>query len=348
MYIKRVFFFFCLLLTSVYALADTIVLKKQHPTQYVIVKGDTLWDIASRFLRDPWRWPDIWHVNPQIANPHLIYPGDIVVLTYKNGRPQLELRRGGQAGRRVVKLSPQIRQTSIAQAIPSIPLDAIQQFLSRPSVVSEKILKTAPYIVASLDEHLIAGQNDKIYARGIIPNSHNQFTIVRPGKAYLNPNNKKDILGYEAVYIGESIVKKYGDPTTLYVAQSSREILIGDRLIPTSNKPLGFNFTPHPPSNPVNGQIISVIDGVSRIGQYQVVAVNLGTEHGMERGHILAVYQTGKMVRDIIGENRSKTVKLPDEKSGYLMVFRAFNRLSYALVMEANRAMRVFDPVTNP
>lgn len=338
------------LFLSVGAIADEIVLKSQHPTNYVIKSGDTLWDIASRFLRDPWRWPDIWQVNPQIENPHLIYPGDEVVLTFKDGKPRLELRRASSSdGLRVIKLSPQVRRETLQKPIPTIPIDAIQQFLSRPSVMHPRELDKAPYIVSSLDEHLVSGIGDKVYVRGIVPGSESRYSIVRAGETYYRDKDKKgEALGTEALYVGEAMVTQYGDPTSLEITHSAREILIGDRLVPAEAQKMDFSFTPHAPDNTVRGKIIAVVDGVSRIGQYQVVVINQGQAQGIEKGHVLAVYQSGLTVRDTVDSERGKTVTLPDERTGYLMVFRPFDKVSYALVMKAVRDMRVYDMVVNP
>jgi len=326
------------------AIADEIVLKKTHPTNYVVKRGDTLWDIASRFLRDPWRWPDIWHVNPQIRNPHLIYPGDEVVLTYKDGKPQLVLRRANssQDNLRVVKLSPTMRTRPLRRAVPTIPIDAIQQFLSRPDIMTEETLNASPYVLSFQDEHLISGAGNVLYARGLVPGSNTRYSLVRTGKTY---TDNGQVLGVEAVYIGEAMVNKFGDPSTLTITESKRESLLGDRLVPAVSQKLEYNFTPHAPRGQVNGKIISVVDGVSRIGQYQIVVINKGLEDGMEKGHVMAVQQKGKEMSDPI---KGDKVILPDEQAGYILVFRPFNKVSYALVMKASREIRLMDLVTNP
>jgi hypothetical protein len=351
MLLKRIFIgLLALTWFSAAPAADDIVLKEQHPTEYTIVRGDTLWDIASRFLRDPWRWPDIWYVNPQIENPHLIYPGDQVVLTYKDGRPQLELRRAtGKKGLRVVKLSPTVRREQISAAIPTIPIDAIRQFLSRPTVMEKKELEAAPYIVSSQGEHLISGTGDRVYARGIEDNAITRYTIVRQGEVYRDtPENKGRVLGYEALYVGEAVVKRFGATATLDVTDSVREILVGDRLIPTEVRPLEFSFLPRAPDDQVDGNIISVVDGVSRIGQFQVVVLNKGTADGLDKGHVLAIHQRGMLVRDTVSSERGKLIMLPSERAGYLMVFRPYEKVSYALIMRSERAIRLYDSVKNP
>ncbi|MDX1811779.1 MAG: LysM peptidoglycan-binding domain-containing protein [Gammaproteobacteria bacterium] len=325
-------------------LADEIVLKDTHPTNYVVKRGDTLWDIASRFLRDPWRWPDIWYVNPQIKNPHLIYPGDEVVLTYKDGKPQLVLKRANtsQDNLRVVKISPSIRSTSLRRAVPTIPVDAIQQFLSRPDVMTEDKLKASPYVLAFQDDRLISGMGNTVYVRGIVPGSNTRYSLIRSGKVY---EDNGEVLGIEAIYVGEAVVNNFGDPSTLTIAESRREVLLGDKLTPAVSEKLEYNFTPHAPKNNIDGKIISVVDGVSQIGQYHTVVINRGVDHGIEKGHVLAIHQKGREVRD--PETGDKVV-LPDEHAGYILIFRPFNKVSYALVMKATREISLQDLVTNP
>lgn len=325
---------------------DQIVLKDQHPTEYTIRKGDTLWDISSRFLRDPWRWPDIWYVNPQIQNPHLIYPDDRVVLTYKDGRPQLELRRGEQALSQTVKLAPEIRSNPIKRAIPTIPLDAISQFLTQPTVLQKNEIKALPYVVSSRDQHLISGTGNTIYARGLPDTGVTRYTIVRPGTEIRDTKkNKRKLLGYEADFVAEAIVRKTGDPASLEITQATRETLVGDRLIPTNVEDLEYHFQPHAPKQDINGQIIHIVNGIEHVGQYQIVIVNVGTEQGVEKGHVLAVDQVGLSFRDSIAGER---INLPAERAGYLMVFRPFDKLSYALVMKSSRNMKLYDYIKTP
>lgn len=333
------------LLLSPALLADTVALQPDHPDRYVVKKGDTLWDISSVFLQDPWRWPEIWHVNPQIENPHLIYPGDIIALVFgADGAPQLQLLRG----RRTVKLSPKVRSTPLGEAIPPIPMDAIAQFLDNSrAVLTQEELDNAPYIVESMDSHLIAGTGDKIYVRSVPDRSTTRFNVYRPGTAYKRPGSE-EVLGYEALYVGDATLQRVGDPATLELSRTVRETLIGDRLLPVGEEEIQQNFFPHPPAGEVDGQILKVIDGVSQIGQFQVVVIDLGSEDGMDAGTVLAVFQRGANIRDVVAEKADQRVKLPDERSGIVMVFRPFERVSYALVMSATRAIHINDAVRNP
>ena len=189
---------FAALLTSSLIAAD-VVLNPEHPDRYVVVKGDTLWDISTMFLRDPWLWPEIWYVNPQIENPHLIYPGDILTLVYVDGKPQLQMTRGYPT----VALSPQVREESLDKAIPTIPLDAIQQFLTRAIVVGEGELEVAPYVVQSAGEHVVTGVGDRVYIRGIEDKSYPVYDIYKPGGPYIDPDTK-ELLGYKALFVGRA------------------------------------------------------------------------------------------------------------------------------------------------
>jgi len=330
------------------ALADTVKLKANHPDKYTVVKGDTLWDISAHFLQSPWKWPEVWSYNPQIENPHLIYPGDVVYLEYDaQGRPVLRVSRG-QA---TVKMSPQVHATRVDTPIASIPLNAIEQFLGEPRVLSRREIDNAGYVIAGKDARLMSGSGDRIYARGLIPGEdpNSTYAVLRIGKPYRNPGAKpSDILGYEALHVADARVEDFGDPSTLRVKDSTRETLMGDLLIPKKASGLDQAFIPKPPETPVEGQIVAVIDGVSRVGQFQTVVLNQGEQDGLETGHVLAVFRAGKVIRDYNAKKRGEEVTLPDQRAGIVLVYRTFDRVSYALVMEAVRDMAVYDYVRNP
>ena len=321
-------------------LAATPELRSDHPDRYVVVKGDTLWDISAKFLRDPWYWPEIWQVNPQIANPHLIYPGDVLTLVYIDGKPRLMLERSG-------KLSPRIRSEPLEEAIPTIPMDAIRPFLVGVQVVTQDEIDRAPYIVSSAGEHLITGAGDRVYVRGLGGGEQPRFNVFRPGGPYIDPETH-EVLGFEAVHVGLADLQREGDPSTMLLSQTTREAVDGDRLLPVQEEPIRPFFTPRPPEQDVHGQIISVYDGLSQVGQYQVVALNRGARDGLEPGHVLAVYRAGELIKDQVTADPNDTVQLPDERAGELMVFRTFDRVSFGLVMRATMAMHVLDKVTNP
>jgi len=323
--------------------AADVVLNPEHPDRYVVVKGDTLWDISSMFLRDPWLWPEVWYVNPQIANPHLIYPGDILNLVYVDGKPQLQMTRGYPT----VNLSPQIREESLDKAIPTIPLDSIKQFLTRAIVVGEGELDSAPYVVQSADEHVVTGAGDRVYVRGIEGDDVSLFDFYEPGGPYIDPDSG-EILGYQALYVGTGPVQQFGDPATLLLTETTREVRVGDRLLPMKRTQSVTHFQPHAAAPGMEGRIISVLDGVTEIGQYNVVAINLGTREGMEVGNVLKIFQAGKVIRDEISGKRNDRVKLPDEEAGILMIFNTFEKVSFGLVMEAHRAIHIKDIVRAP
>jgi hypothetical protein len=323
------------------------VLNPRHPDSYVVQRGDTLWDIASMFLRDPWYWPEIWQINPQVENPHLIYPGDILSLAYLgDGRPVLTLERGQPAGP-VERLSPRVRSQPLEEAISTIPYETLAAFLSRPSLLSAEQIEGAPYIFAHR-EGLMGSAGRDVYARGTDAAEGSVFNVVHVGDELVDPDNN-DVLGYEGIYVGQGRIRRTGDPATVYLLDGTRETLIGDYLF-SEETPTPFNFLPRAPEQDVEGRIISVIDGVSLIGQYQVVAINRGVQHGLEPGHVLRIFQTGDVVEDEVrhGGLFADKVRLPDELAGTMMVFRTFDRMSYALVMEATTAIEVLDTVRNP
>lgn len=322
--------------------ADTVQLRAGHPDRYVVVKGDTLWDISARFLEDPWLWPKIWRINPDIENPNLIYPGDVILLKYEHGRPVLTVQRG----RPTVKLSPHTRTEAIEGAIPTIPINAIQQFLVHPRVVSRDELDRAGYVLAQQGGRLVSGAGDTIYARDLKHDGSRQYSIYHIGQAYRDPKSH-DLLGYQAIQVGTADLRKYGDPSTLFVSSSDREILSGDRLLPFEGQQVQRHFLPHAPGKPLDGQIIAVLAGMSRIGQYQTVVLNLGTDKGVDAGDVMAIYQQGREVHDTVGP-LGGDVTLPDRRAGVLMVVKPFKRVSYALVMQAQQAIRLLDKVTNP
>jgi hypothetical protein len=297
------------------------------------------------FLRDPWYWPEIWQINPQVANPHLIYPGDLLSLVFlDNGQPVIQLERGGG---RVERLSPRIRTEPLEDAIPTIPFETIRAFLSRPAVLNPDSFDTLPYLFAH-PEGLLGSAGRDVYVRGTDAEVGTVFNVVHPGDPLIDPDDDS-VIGYEGIFVGQGRLRRSGDPATLYLTESSREAMIGDYLIAEEGvNP--FTFFPSAPEEFVEGRIISVLDGVALIGQYQVIVLNRGAEHGLQPGHVLSIYQTGELIRDTTQKRRlfSDKVQLPDEFAGRSMVFRVFDRMSYALVMEAEREMRVLDTVRNP
>ncbi len=350
-----------LLIAPALVSADAVQINPDSPEKYVVEKGDTLWGIAGRFLTQPWRWPEIWKGNPQIADPNLIYPGDVVSLTYdENGSPVLSVAGGGQS--RNVRMSPEVRTVKRTDAIPSIPIEAIREFLTRPLVLTAGEMEKWPYVVSSFDQHLINGTGSRVYVRGLTATDggERRYTVYRKGPAYKSGGR---ILGYEALYVGDARVEKFGEPATLTITHADREVLEGDRLVPQSKAEVSSDFIPHSPAKNVEGSIISVIDGMSQIGQYQVVVLDMGAMSGIEVGNVLGVYQSGKTVTDdaairssdqsalkewlALTKNHGEKVTLPEEYSAVVMVFRTFPEVSYALVMEVTAALRLSDSVRN-
>ncbi len=324
--------------------ADTLELNPDRPSEYTVVKGDTLWDISAKFLRDPWRWPEIWNLNEQIANPHLIYPGDIIHLVYVDGKPVLQIKRGA----RVMKLSPHAHSTPLGNAIPTIDPGVISQFLGQPRILTKEELDGAGYIVASEEKRLISGANSRVFARNLRQDSNRSFAIYRLGNVYRS-DRKPGILGYEAIQVADARLEGGTDPATLRITKAHRETMVEDIVLPVDSSAITQGFIPSSPPDTADGRIISILDGIALAGQYQTVVLDLGHEDNIERGHVLAVRTKGIQVQDRHAQRvGSSTVTLPEDRSALLMVYRAFERVSYALVMESQQDIRIGDRVTAP
>ncbi len=348
---------------------NPLLLSNDAPTMYTVVKGDTLWDISGKFLKEPWRWPEIWNMNrDQIKNPHLIYPGDIVQLSFDaSGKPLLSIISADGGG--ATKLSPRIRSESISQAIPSIPARVIGPFLTAPLVAEEGAMNNAPRIVAAEEGRVVVGAGNLIYVVGMKADQGARWQIYRPGKALTDPNTK-EVLGYEAQYLGDARVSRFGEgvttPTTLEITRSNQEINRGDRLMPAGTATLP-QYSPRAPEKQVMGNIISVVGGVAESAQFSVVVLNLGAREGMEVGHVLSAQSGGEVVSTQAGDQARNAwssmvpsawrtgadgvppeMTLPSERNGLLVVFRVFDRVSYALVMSSKRPLKLGDTVKTP
>lgn len=353
---------------------SAIRIRESSPRQYTVKKGDTLWDISSQFLRDPWYWPEIWHKNRQVQNPHLIYPGDVLTLIYVNGQPQITVASTEQApitvdsataeqkttrtvttrtvkteGRSlpVVKLSPTIRKQGLNASVITIPGDAIRQFLTKPRVVTEEELERAPYILASDDNHLIMGQDNIVYVRGELDKERVRFTVFRPGEELIDPETE-EVFGFEAVYAGEAHIKKYGDPSIAQLTSTVREVLIGDRLLPVDKGKIDNIYYPRPPDRDVKGQVISLFDALFGIAKFQIAVINRGSRDGLEVGHLLETQSSGDVVEDDYNLRDRGEIKLPDKRSGLMMIFRVFNKVSYGLILESTLPINNHDVVATP
>lgn len=334
-------------LISFFSWADDGVLRNGHPEEYTVKKGDTLWDISNTFLSTPWMWPEIWHVNPQIENPHLIYPGDVIRLVYVDGVPRLTLERTiklapGSGGD--TKLSPNVRVMPNEAAIPAIPLDRVDSFLSRSRIVGLGEMETSPYILAGAEKRLIVGAGDKAYARGQFQELSN-YGVFRKGDIYKDPITK-EVLGVHALSIGMvSTQEIQGDIATLSVIRTSEEIRTGDRLLPSEDRSVDSTFYPSAPDTQVEGLIVAVEGGVTQVGKMNVVIINRGEREGLMVGNILAIHQAGEQILDRVS---GKRVQLPDERAGLLMIFRTFEKMSFGLVLESDRPLSTKDKVRNP
>ena len=321
-----------------------IKMKKNHPKRYTVKKGDTLWDISSIFLKDPWFWPEIWQKNPQLENPHLIFPGDVLTLIMVNGQPKIVIN---ESPMRNIKASPKIRRSALEASIPVIPGDAIRQFIVKPRVVSKEELDKAPYILSSSDEHLVLSKGNRVYIRGELDKERVRYTVFRPNKELFDPETG-DLLGYEAVYAGEVHIETYGETAVGKLTFSEREVLIGDRLLPIDKSSSQNLYHPHVPEDDIKGRIVSLYDGLFGVAKFQVAVINRGSRDAMEVGHVLASYTKGVKVRDNYNPTGKTQVELPDERSGLLMIFRTFDQVSYALVMESTNVIHPGDVVRTP
>jgi hypothetical protein len=345
------------------ATGEAIALRENAPLRYVVKKGDTLWTISNKFLKDSWQWPELWYVNPKVQNPHLIYPGDELYLYFVDGAPRLAKAgdESGEAGPGTAtektpedvlppgglgSMAPTIRESALDRAVLAIPLEAIRPFLRGPRLVDEDTLDDAPYVLDFEQKRLLGGSDSVVYVLELERRDVTQYQIVRRGQEYRDPDDN-DVIGYEVIPVAESEVRVFGDPSTVYVTKAQIETRAGDYLLPMEEDPLESRFIPHAPEKAVDGRIIAVFNGVSQIGQYQIVALNRGKQHGIEPGHVLTVLQTGRVATDphsFIGYK----VQLPDVNAGTAMVFKTSDRMSFALIMSATRAIHLQDRVEKP
>jgi hypothetical protein len=346
--------------TRTVATGSNIPLASNAPDRYTVQSGDTLWSISKVFLQDAWYWPEIWYANPQVENPHRIYPGDILALTYVEGQPRvsIEQRAATPVGGGATKLTPEIRSEALPQSITTVPYEVIAAFMGRPTMLDKAQVKSGPYLVAMRDSHIIGAAGNEVYARGLEGAAvDGRYNIVHVGEPLRDPETR-DILGYHGLYVGSGAVTQQGETTKLTLTKSLREALQGDKLFPEDTS-LGADFIPHAPAKALDGALMAV-DDYSVLGQYQVVAINRGTRDGLEPGHVLAVQEAGSKVRDVYSRGGQtaglssglsglgKSVTLPEERAGLVMVFKANERMSYGLIMEATRPIRTGYGVRQP
>lgn len=369
---------FCCLSFNTYA--DEVALKSDHPDRHVVVKGDTLWGISAKFLKDPWQWPKVWKLNrAQIKNPHLIYPGDVVMLDMSSGSPQLRLLR------ETVTLEPgAVVEPLEKTAIPTIPLNVIAPFLSQPLVIENGQLDNSPRIIAGQDNRVVLSPGTRIYINKIEEGDGINWFVYRPNGNIVDPDTNQ-ILGTEAAYLGDAKITKYGEPASADIIRAKEEIFTRDRLVPTGDATI-TSFVPHAPDTEVTGRIINIYGGVAEAGPQSIVSISRGSAEGIEVGHVLAVNHYGRVIKDpelpsrpsdakpknpnldsdvkldkdgkpitkmqkVPSENlvlEPGMIKLPDERVGLIMVFRVFEHVSYALVMQASLPINKLDAIHTP
>jgi hypothetical protein len=330
--------------------APAPVVNANAPQTYVVQRGDTLWDISAMFLRDPWLWPEIWHVNPAVQNPHLIYPGDTLQLVYgSDGTPRIHLVAGD-----AVRVSPLVRSSSLDGPIATIPYRDIVAFLGRPSLLSQEAVDGAPKIAVVRDNHLVASLSDTVYVKGMKGHGPGRYSVVRVGDQLKDPETGA-ILGYMGSYAASARIDQADDKlASALLVESVREAVAGDLLFAEDVIAPGSDIVPHAGPANLNGQILAVVDGVSQIGQYNVVAINRGSRDGLEVGHVLAIDQKGALVPDGSCKTFGRTscgrdkVQLPDERAGTMLVFKTYEGISYGLVVDTTVPVRVADQVRAP
>ena len=382
---KRIITLLVLSCLSLNSFADEIALQKNHPDRHIVVKGDTLWGISAKFLKDPWQWPKVWKMNrAEIKNPHLIYPGDVVALDNSSGTPQLRLMH------ETVTLQPGAVEEPLAkEAIQTIAPSVIGPFLSQPLLIENGQLDSAPRIVSAQENRLVLSPGTRVYINNIKDGSNAHWNVYRPGEQLTDPDTK-EVLGTEAIYLGDVNIARFGAPATGDIVRAKEEIFTKDRLVVSADE-FKSSFVPHAPETQIKGRIMRIYGGVAEAGPNTVVSINRGKKDGLEEGHVLAINRYGRVIKDpeykapdsnkvvpedkklkelnldvYTGSDGKKVVnlkkeplqtqvqlepgqlKLPDERIGLLMIFRTFDRISYGLIMSASDAVYTLDAVQTP
>ncbi len=340
MKIRRFALLFPLLAVS-WGVAAEVRLSSAAPDRYEVMPGDTLWDIAGRFLANPWEWPVVWRRNPQVVNPDLIYPGDVLQLDRSGGSTTVRVAQPSD-----IRLSPRIRMDPSPPAIPTIRMAAIRPFLSTPRVLTDEEISSSPDIVGMDEGRILGGEGDLVYVRSMKSGIPDSYTVFRAGQPYKDADTG-ELLGYEGLFVADAQLQSPGDPATLQLLRSEREAWIGDRVLPMRPEPAGLYVQPHVTPRRVRGHIIGVLEGVNEIGQYNLVALDRGARDGIEVGHVFAILQQGKEIRELYSSFGSQVLS-PEQQAGSLLVFRVFDRVSYALVLHATRAVHVLDIIQTP
>lgn len=324
--------------------AEPLELVKNPPDRHIVVKGDTLWDISGKFLTKPWRWPEIWRMNrDQIKNPHLIYPGDVILLDMSDGTPRL--RKGRSISGGPGKLQPQVFSEPVLQVIPSIPPNVIEPFVSRPLIIEPGAHDGAAVIVATAEDRMLVANGDEAFASGIADASIEKWHVFRPGKPLKDPETGA-VLAHEAFFLGYARLVKPGEPATIRIVQAKQEIARGDRLLPAP-PPEIISYVPHRPEQEVAAKVVSIYGGVNEGGTNSVVALNRGRNDGLEIGHVLALHRNRVSV-DVDTDGRRSFTPIPEERYALAFVFRVFDGIAYALIVESSKSVIVGDSARNP
>jgi hypothetical protein len=347
-----------LVLGAARARGADVEVKDPIPGRYTVQKGDTLWGIAGKFLKDPWRWPDIWRMNrEEIRNPHLIYPGDVIVLDRVDGQWRLSLDRP------LSRLSPSVRVTPLdPQAIPSIPAGDIEPFLSRPLITGPEGLERAARVIAGRDTRVVRGEGDVVYALGTDADAGDLWHIYRRGRDFRSVDGT-ELLGVEQRYLGSAKVERFAEVSTLRILTANEEILVGDRLVPAPRGQL-MSYAPHAPGRPIDGRIIALNRDATEAGRGWIVTLDKGAQDGLDVGAVLAIYRVVAPIPDprppkdadqldpLSEPTRffqpDRWLKVPDERSGLLFVFRVFDRVSYAILLNTTDPVHYGDYIRNP
>ena len=324
--------------------AASVELADNHPVDYTVVKGDTLWDISGKFLKDPWRWSEIWRQNSYIKNPDLIYPGDRLVLKYEDGKPYLEHLSGRErAARKVVKMSPAVYVEQLDDAIPAIPPQVILGFLQDRQIVESNNLEKLPYVTEGVNGEVLLGALSDAYVRNIDGAPGSRFKIIRMRGELINPETKKAI-GYETETLGEAEMIRPGDPAKMRIVKSQKEINQGDRLVPAVTKLSLPYYHPKPFREPISISVLGALSDVGEFGPGDVVTLSGGSDLGLEPGHVLQIMRDPGVQKDPV---TGKKYRLPVERSGIIMIFKAYGKVSYGLIMRATQGIHVNDKVMN-
>lgn len=332
------------------ALNYALSLKSDAPERYVVQSGDSLWSIASRYLHNPWEWKELWYANPKIKNPNRLYPGAVLLLSYSENRPYIKILLNG-----TIKLSPNVRPLPLDEPIPAIPFSEIKPFLNESLVLDEDVVSRAPYIVSLIGEHMLGGQGDKAYVKGLHPSRKlpvggvPAYSVFRGGKNYVDPRTK-ELLGYRADLVGYAELVAGGEPATILLTGINEGIKVLDSVMINNVPEFNLNFEPKAPLFRVKGFIIDMPDGMPD-GNVQeavggVVVISLGARDGMEAGDVLAIYNDPRTIND--PKNKLFPIRLPPERIGELMVFRVFTKASFALIVRSTQAVYLLNPVSNP